>query len=159
MACSNVTDQDDIQKREPPVLSHIQCALSVRMAAHLNQNNGALRHSWWDILIYVISAYPSSASLFSSEEVRGRPCLLVPAQLQVSWSRHASLFVSLSTATLNHHSQAWATDGAQEVHLCSKQAHQSKINSDNILNHWPCLRNANKTLGWIPLKATAFDLC
>lgn len=66
-----MTYQDDIQKREPPVLSHIQRALSVRMAAHLNQNNGTLRHSWWDILIYVITVYPSSASLFSSEEVRG----------------------------------------------------------------------------------------
>lgn len=60
--------------REPPVLSHVQYTLSVRMAAHLNQNNGALRHSWWDILIYVIWAYPSSGSLFSDEEVHGSAC-------------------------------------------------------------------------------------
>lgn len=66
-----------------------QNVLSIRMAAHLNQNNSALRHSWWDILIYVIRAYPSSGSLFSSMEQQG-PASRVPAPL---WTRQHVCFV------------------------------------------------------------------
>lgn len=43
-ACCDPLGQDSVW-REPPVLSQLQHALSVRMAVHLNQNNSALRHS------------------------------------------------------------------------------------------------------------------
>lgn len=145
-----MSDQGRSHSGEPPVLSHVQCTLSVRMAAHLNQNNGALRHSWWDILIYVIPAYPSTASLFSDEEAHGPACWC-PLTLQVRWSRHATLFVSLSTVTLNHRSQALATDGAEEVHLCSKQGLQFKINFANILNHFFFLKWPSKTCARVRL--------
>lgn len=42
---SDMTSQVKLVEGEPPVLSLTQNVLSVRMAAYLNQNNGALRHS------------------------------------------------------------------------------------------------------------------
>lgn len=110
---------------------NVQSTPSVRMAAHLNQNNGALRHSWWDILIYVIGADPSSGSLFSDEEAQDPACR---CPLYSRLNRHANLFVLLSAVTLIHRRKA--PDGAEEVELCFKKGPQSKINWNTILNRF-----------------------
>lgn len=87
--------------REPPIPLHVQDTPPVRMAAHLNQNNGSLHHLWWDILIYV-----NWVDLYLAMKM----CKALPASANCDQNQpaYASLFLSLSAVTLNHQTQTWS---------------------------------------------------